>query len=199
MSPLVYLERDREKLTAYAEDLLQDHDKHAEEVREIWKCHLGAIQARQDRLVDAYLEGTLDKESFESRKRTLLLEKLGLEGKLAQDADKAKIQDRLSKIFELAFSALLSHEVATDEEKREHLEILTSNRAVNDKSVVVELSYPFCLLAVDGDVLSGAPVRNSSRTNRSLPPNTRGTSSRALRHIVKEIYDWIIKQSPALE
>ncbi len=195
VSSLSYPQHDRERLLAYAENLLHDHDKHIEEVREVWRCQLGAIQARQDRLVDAYLEGTLDKETFEDRKRTLLLEKIGLEGQLAQDQSQAKVKERLLAIFELAFSASLGHEMGSDEEKREQVELLTSNRAVDDKNVIVGLSLPFCFLALDRGVLSGAPSRTRSRSRQKMARKPRSRSARALRHIVQEIYDWL-KEHP---
>lgn len=190
-SPIAYSEKDAEKLLAYAESVTGEHDKHAEEIRNAWKLQLSAIQARQDCLVDAYLDGALDKEAFEGRKKGLLLEKIDLEGKLARAADTTETKERLRHIFELAFTASLSRQMATDEEKREHVELLTSNRMVDGKNVLVELCLPFSLIATTNDVLEGGRKRDSSRSSRKLSLTTKHTPNHALRHAVNKIYGWI--------
>ncbi|HVF60956.1 MAG TPA: recombinase family protein [Thermoanaerobaculia bacterium] len=205
----------RKSFDAAVTDLVGEHEGKEEEVREALKRELTSLQTRQDRLVDAYLEGALDKETFESRKTRLLFERRDLEERLADDTSAAEYGQRLSEILELASTALLSHEMATGEERREHLEILTSNRKVEDKNVEVELAFPFSLLAHLPKIQSGARKRVRSRSGTNLPeasgarsrdssrsgtnlPESADTPPLAHpvsgpRHILEEIYDWIRK------
>jgi site-specific DNA recombinase len=180
----------RERLEAYALDLRKDYEKREGEAREVWKCQLGAIQARENRLVDAYLEGALDRDTFEERKNALILEKRGLEEKL-QDQKESKTSERLSQILELAFTASLSHIQATDDESRAHLEMLTSNRTVNGKNVIVELSFPFCFLSFGKEMQSGDPLHLTSRSETILPQ--AASLDRTLRHAVENLYNWVVE------
>lgn len=189
---LVYSDKERTVLEAFAVEILGEETKHAQNAREAWRVQLGNVKARHDRLVDTLLDGTLDKDTFESRKRSLLLEERELEEKLGQDINSAQEGERMKKIFELAFSALLSHSRANDMEKREHLQILSSNRIVEGKNVVVELSFPFCLLSKEEDVLEGPPSRSSTRSSTNLPQAAECPPSRALRHVAEKLYCWLI-------
>ena len=139
------------EITAY----LGENGASTKRVQETWKLQLAALQTRHDRLVDAFLEGTLDKETFEPRKKRLLMEEREMEEKLGRDVDTGQIATRLREILELASTASLSHEMGNDDEKRELLEILTSNRRVDRENVVVELSFPFCLLVQGGETKLG--------------------------------------------
>lgn len=188
---LSYSEKEREVLEAFAAEILGEQTREAEKAREVWKAQLGNVKARHARLVDALLDGTLDKDTFESRKRALLLEERGIEEKLAQDMHPAHKSERMKSIFELAFSASLSHSKANDEEKREHLQILTSNRSVDGKNVVVELSFPFRLLAHGEVVTECAPSRPTSRSGQILPTRKELLSNRALRHIIENLHSWL--------
>jgi len=178
-------EERRKVLEAYVAKLFEEEEKHLEEARSIFKCKLALIEARESRLVDAYLEGALDRETFEKRKGALLFEKRDMEEKLEGDRSPIQQRERVEQILELAFTALLRHETASDDAKREQLEMLSSNRTVEGKNVVVELLFPFSLLAHVGDFQSGAPDRRSSRT---LPPPASCSPDPAMRHVVKEIY-----------
>ena len=187
---LAAIGKEREKLEAYTANFLGEQKEREREAHEVWKCQLGAIEARENRLVDVYLEGALDRETFEKRKSALLFERKDLEEKLRAETDSIQIRQRLAQILELAFTALLSHETANDEEKREQLEMLSSNRTVNAKNVVVELSFPFSLLACAGNFQLGAPDRNRSRTRSNLPKAAKSLE-RTLRHVVEKLYRWV--------
>ena len=184
-------EEEQEALKALVREQFENEEKLAEDARKIFQCQLAAIEARENRLIDVYLEGGLDRETFEKRKSALLFEKRGLEEKL-EGRSTGENKDRAEKIFELAFTALLSHETATDEEKREQLEILFSNRIVDGKNVVVEPSFPFSLLTCAGDFASGGPNRTTSRSRTNMP-RAAHSSTEALRHASKKIFDWVIE------
>jgi site-specific DNA recombinase len=79
LEAICFTDKEQEKLNAYALGLLEQHERREGEAREVWKFQLGALEARENRLVDAYLEGALDRDNFEKRKKTLLFEKRDLE------------------------------------------------------------------------------------------------------------------------
>jgi site-specific DNA recombinase len=169
---------------------LGECEESTKRVQETWKLQLASIQTRHDRLVDAFLEGSIGKETFEPRKKRLLMEERELEEKLSRGVDREQIATRLREILELASTASLSHEMGNDDEKRELLEMLTSNRLVDRENVVVELSFPFCLLMKHNRTKLGARSRYSARSGTDLP----GTASiRHLdpRHAIAEIYEWL--------
>jgi site-specific DNA recombinase len=169
---------------------LGECEESTKRVQETWRLQLAALQTRHDRLVDAFLEGSIDKESFEPRKKRLLMEQRELEEKLSRGVDSGQIATRLREILELASTVSLSHSMANDEEKRELLEMLTSNRRVDRENVVVELSFPFCLLMQDGETKLGARSRYSPRSGTDLP---QAASNRNVdpRHAIEQIYDWL--------
>jgi site-specific DNA recombinase len=183
-------EAERAALEAEVNAFLGEHEEDAKQIQETWRLQLAAIQTRHDRLVDALLEGTLDKDTFERRKRSLLMEQRGLEEKLSTDVDLKEIADRVREILELASRASLSHSMANDEEKREYLEMLTSNRSADRQNVVVEPSFPFCLLKKqDGFGLCGH-TRDSARSGTDLP-EAANNPDLGPRHIIAEIYNWL--------
>ena len=115
-----------------------------EEERKGLELRLAQVADRLNRLTDAYLDQALDKAMFEERKRSLLLERKGMEENLAAfQAGGHAHPDKLEKFLELAGSAWLSHQTGLPEEQREMLEILTSNRQVVGKNVEFRPSLPF--------------------------------------------------------
>ena len=105
---------------------------------------LAQIKDRLNRLTDAYLDQSLDKSMFEERKKSLLMEQKAAEECLMNlKRNSAQQLDRLEKFLELAGNAWLSYQLAFPEEKREMLEMATSNRLVVPKNVELEPSLAF--------------------------------------------------------
>jgi DNA invertase Pin-like site-specific DNA recombinase len=174
--------------------VLGESEASTKRIQETWRLQLAALQTRHDRLVDAFLEGSIDKETFEPRKKRLLMEERELEEKLSRGVDSEQIATRLREILELASAASLSHEMGNVDEKRELLEMLTSNRRVDREKVVVELSFPFCLLVQDGETKLGGRTRYSARSHTNLP-DRKNPSNLGPRHIIETIFNWL-KMNP---
>jgi hypothetical protein len=105
---------------------------------------LAQIKARLNSLTDAYIDRALDKTMFEERKRSLLLDQKSVEENLAKfDHQNRSTPDQLEKFLELAGNAWLSHQLAFPEEKREMVNIFTSNFEVKGKTLALEPSIPF--------------------------------------------------------
>ncbi|MBZ0148587.1 MAG: recombinase family protein [Pseudorhodoplanes sp.] len=104
------------------------------------------LKSRTDRLLDAYMDRIVDRAMFEERRAALVMEMRSVEDQL-RALDQGEHVIRLKEIFELV-KRLYSAYISTDhEEKRELIDIATSNRRVDRKNVVVELKSPFRELA----------------------------------------------------
>jgi hypothetical protein len=151
-------------LRATWNDDQKDHTKALE-------LRLNQIQERLNRLTDAYIDQAIERELFEKRKSSLLLEQKGIEEKIAQMKEGGQsVPDRLAKFLELAESAYLQYELGLPEEKRELLEIVTSNRLIQGKRVDFMLSFPFNEVANRFKNSYGAPQRDIPRTWDKLLP-----------------------------
>jgi len=130
---------------------------------------LGQIQDRLGRITDAYLDGTIEKDLFEERKTTLLLERQELqEHRAALESGGASVPNRLTEFLELAGSAWLRYKLGEREEKRELLQILTSNWLVDGKKLMMTLNPPFDEVAKRAQNTNGDPQRDTLRTLTSL-------------------------------
>lgn len=141
---------------------------------------LGQVKDRLNRLTDAYLDQVLDKAMFEERKKGLLLEQKTVEENLANlGRNTGASPDRIEKFLELAGDAWLSHQLALPEEKREMVQIFTSNSLVEGKKLDVKPSLPFQEIANRAKIDGCAPEQAIPRTlNRILDTlaalNTQG-------------------------
>lgn len=103
------------------------------------KLQLSAIKARMPRLVDAFLDGHVDKQTFEERKRTLLEEQQLVEDSLrVGEADSGRAKQLVLNTLELASSAQQSYRLGSSASRRELAIRLCSNRSVAGKKVSVE-------------------------------------------------------------
>ena len=160
--------------TAYFKRRIAELRKHwatqMEDDRRSMKLQLEQVNNRLNRLTDAYLEQALEKTMYEERKTNLLLERKTIEENLAElTRSGGQGPDRIEKFLELAGNAPLSHRLASSEEKREMINILTSNRTVDGKKLEFEPSLPFRDIVNRFETTDGAHKRAIPRTwNRLL-------------------------------
>lgn len=141
-----------------------DSRKKHDELIEAIKLRKGQIDSRIDKLVDVYLEGGLDKQEYEERRKRLLFESK------AQEEAEAKVQktksglfDKTRKFLELCCSLIKSYESGILEEKRELLELVTSNLEISGKKLMISMRSPFHELAKRHEFQSGALERGKRR------------------------------------
>jgi DNA invertase Pin-like site-specific DNA recombinase len=138
--------------------------RQEEETRNL-KLRLDQIKERLNRLTDAYLDKDLDKAAFEERKKALLLEQKTAEEQLAQISRQGRTApDKLEKFLELAGNPQLSHELGFPEERRELLDVVTSNRIVTGKNVELKPSIAFEEIINRSKSLCCDPKRTIPRT-----------------------------------
>ncbi|HEY6803875.1 MAG TPA: recombinase family protein [Pyrinomonadaceae bacterium] len=146
--------------------LRADSGRHEAERRQALQLGLDQGKGALNRLVDAFLERLIDKETFEGRKADLLMRQKDLEEELA-DASRdggASVLARLESVFELAFDAYSLYETSIESEKRDLVETLTSNRQVSLKELAFTLDFPFRMIAERAISSRGAPQRARFRT-----------------------------------
>jgi len=149
--------------------LLRKLHEVKEDIAHQWEAETATIRLRQaklrelmDRLTDAYLEHLVDKNSFESRKASILMEQKAIEEQLAQP--KQTVAARMEKFLELAMTAPDLYERALADERRELLQILTSNRTVQGKNVVITLKPAFQEVANRNEFAECRPSQGRHRT-----------------------------------
>jgi hypothetical protein len=129
------------------------------------ELQLKQVEERLDKLTDAYLDRAIDKESFERRKTTLLAERRSTQDRLTECTTSPFIvADKLEYYLERAGNAYLTYQMGSIDEKRELVNILTSNREVDKKSVKIMLDFPFNLVAERLSVPGGSTSQGTPRT-----------------------------------
>jgi len=121
-------------------------------------------EARQERLTDLLIDGTLERATYTERKAQSDQRLLDLKQQLARLPSATQIQQIHRDLAELQRSLVLTYEMATSDEKREFIQNVWPNRKVFEKRIVVEPS-PWLQEAVSGYHVSfGDPVRGHGRT-----------------------------------
>lgn len=111
----------------------------ASERRSTLQTQLAAIRSRRERLVDALVDGLLDRATFDERLKALTSDEENARAVIAEcDAEDESDLVSLMEALELASSAQQSYGLASAEEKREMVIRLSSNRSVSGKEVSVE-------------------------------------------------------------
>jgi hypothetical protein len=140
-----------------------------DEVRQSLELQRGQLQARQDRLVDAYVDKLIDKDAFEARRAALILEDARLKEQMAAllDGQANSTEDAL-QLFELIKTLYFGYKFGDPEEKRDMVVRTTSNRAVNGRNLTFELKSPFREVANRSKYACGDPNRSDVRTIAQL-------------------------------
>jgi site-specific DNA recombinase len=126
---------------------------------------LNQIRPRLERLTDAFLDGTIERELFENRKNALLLQEREVKEKLCGlEYGNGNALTRLEEFLELVNRSDFLYENALPEEKRDLLKKLTSNLKAIEKNVTVELKSEAQLLFQRSKTTYGAPYKGVPRT-----------------------------------
>jgi hypothetical protein len=144
--------------------IARDYDDGAARVVQL-KAQIGLINERLGRLVDATVDGLLDKEAFSMRQRTLLEERQGYQNALTSpEVARESTEEFILGAFELACSAQQSYGLASVPLKRELVLKLSSNRSARGNQASIEPYIPLQRLIKRDHVLCGAPIQDATRT-----------------------------------
>jgi len=121
-----------EKELTHARQWLMKNEAESEVIRiaELKSCklRLDQIKARRQRLADALLDGDFDRQMFEERKSSLLLEQKEIEEKLRMlEENHRRPLRQLQEFFELLETLSDRYKMADPQEKRDLFQSITSN------------------------------------------------------------------------
>lgn len=126
------------------------------------------LERRLESMTDALVDGLIDKESFGRRKETLLLQQAELCHKLAKANAEPITPQMVRRFLERARNVAEHYMFADPEERRQIIDIATSNRTVADKNVYLEPSNWLKPAHAALAVLYGCPPRPASRRGPKL-------------------------------
>ena len=123
------------------------------------------VKQREARLIDAYVDQLLDKEAFEARRTQLNTDLVLLDEQVAEcQGDGTARFDKIASEFELASRLCSAYFRALDDEKRNILTRVSSNRTVQSKNVAITLRTPYRQLAERPRNADSDLYRDSFRT-----------------------------------
>ena len=159
-------DQDIEAITNQVEKCLKSNDNT--KARTASRLQLDNVQQRLNNLTDALLDELIDKDTFKQRQEKLLLDQTRLRQELVEQPEKALSADMVRQFLERLKNLAEHYVFAPSPDKREIVEITTSNRKVIDKTVYLEpskwLSDTQNLLGV----LHCGGSRPTSRTRRHV-------------------------------
>jgi site-specific DNA recombinase len=157
----------------YLQERLQALDSNAEadrrRVLESLKNRANLATGKLDKLTDAYLEETIDRETYLRRREALLSEqRLVEESKQALDRGERQGSESVAMILGLVAAPLQLYESGLNEEKRQLAGIVTSDRWASGRNVELTLREPFLSIAKRRETTNGVPYRGRPRTLDAL-------------------------------
>jgi len=122
--------------------------KQSTEATATTTLRLRQVQARLDRLTDAYVEQSLEREDYARRRESLLLELREVETKQRELSGPSRsVPEIVGEFLELAGRLYLTYKTAHPDQKRDLIRMCTSNRVMECKTLMMTLVSPFAELA----------------------------------------------------
>lgn len=147
------------------EHMRKNNAQQCEEAIKQFRMALQAVQQKNERITDIYIDGLLNRAELEQKKTALILERREIEGNLSElERGKQPGLARLEKIVELIKTASLLYEKGSDDDKRELIKEVMSNRVASHKSLEIVGRNPFESIVNRHAVRFGGPLRGRSRT-----------------------------------
>lgn len=149
-------------------ELIEERQKNRAHVqRELLKAikmQAQQVQQKLDRLTDCYLEGGLDKETYQKRKGDLLMQQK--EKELMQNESNLGLDmifEKLKRCIEIAKTPCSTYFRMRLEEQREFVKSVTSNLVLEGKQLVISMRSPFFELANRAKFQSGGARKGITR------------------------------------
>ncbi len=162
------LELDVEEL-GYVREWMQDARLHQDSLREEelqnTKFRLDAVRSRRNRLMDAFIDGILEKPLFEERKAAMVVEEREIRERIHDlESGNGLALRKLEEFLELIKDAPFLYKNANPGEKRDLLRNLFSNLKLIDKNVSLEPKVSVQTLISRPKISHSAPSRSVHRT-----------------------------------
>ncbi|MDO8473130.1 MAG: recombinase family protein [Dehalococcoidia bacterium] len=138
---------EKARLTQQIEYVAGQEQKIEGDRTTLLQAQLANLKTRRARLVDVFVDGGIDKPTFDERTRSLLEEEKLTEDALNEEGSETdRTKAMLLEVLELAGSPQQSYLLASPASRRELAKRLSSNLSVAGKEVSVEPYYPLVLL-----------------------------------------------------
>lgn len=158
-------ELEHDTLTVLLSQTEQDWMHNQQKLINTFNIKRGALDEKQRKLRSLLLSETLTKEEYLEEKQKVTHEIVQLdEQKTEVSSEKMKILKKFEYFLELAKSPMKLYDLANIEEKRELLEILTSNLQAEGKRLVISTHSPFSELLNEEMCKVGASTSPTKRT-----------------------------------
>jgi len=125
---------------------------------------IGLIDQRIARLTDLLIDLSIDKTTYNERKTDLLARKRNLQDRL-QNADNLSFWKIVAERFERGLDAYLGYINGNDAEKRDAVQIVSSNFIVDGKQPILPMFFPFNEIRNWSKSTNGAPYQAAVRTS----------------------------------
>ena len=201
---LVFSEADRKEMEPYLAEREKTRLTDRIRLAAAYKLRITAIEDREKRLTDAYLDQALERDAYLARKSNLLTDLAEAREDLARlDSDADGDTARVEKLFELAKDLDSGPGSQSSSEYRRIVEALTSNRALIGKNLYVAMRSPFQEAICDLDLFSGAPDRrnfrtcepHSTSTKKRRPLRRDSIHAKRARILFEHLKDWHVPEA----
>ncbi len=147
--------------------------KRDEQLRATFTMQLTQVEQRLSTLTDGYVDRYIDQETYIMKKDALLFERQQLRSQLGKLSEWRSDADNLEQFLELLKCLAPLYGTSNRAEKRQIVELTTSNRIVIGKTISLEPQNWLLTLQNVTSVHSGAPTRVTSRTlnQQTMPPS----------------------------
>ena len=176
LEPLRFSDTEKQDFARQLSEISSQWEREKHTITQALQIRLSGIDSRLQRLTDAYLDGLIDKGTFEQGKTTLAVERSNTTTELihVEQGTSGFYVKRLSEYIGLAERAYLLFKNGNLEEKRQLLRLVTSERLVDQKTPMFMLAPVFQELANRQENTGGGASRAIHRDaqriiNRIMP------------------------------
>jgi len=140
-------------------DWLQTQEK----ISESNKLQIHQLEIKEQKLVDMYLEDAIGKEKYQAKRERLLIELEETKSRQSQFSEsKDSFFKNIENLLELCKNPLKTYDSGIQEEKKEMLEIITSNLTVDQRKVGFTMVSPYLELSNRG-LLVVCPLKRDTQ------------------------------------
>jgi len=133
------------------------------------QLQVGKLKQKQAQLLDALLDGLIDKQTFEKRNNEFLVLEKELSKTTQKSLNKQQMHKNSGQLFELFKNLYVTYSLANPSEKRQLIKILFSNRIINNKNVELEPSKWMRKATILMTVLLGGHCNDTIRKGIGFP------------------------------
>jgi len=181
LAPMQFSAEHIEQMLPLAEEINRTSAANREVAIRAATLRMSGVEDRERRLTDAYIDRLIDRETYNGRKATLLLDLARAREEVARlNADRGEISARLSALFELPGKLQQSQIEGRKPEFRELVRSVTSNCTLTGNELGIAMRSPYREMLSELSIPSGEPFHDSFRTE----------SHRTFDILIKHIKDW---------